>query len=217
MGAPVFTALGEGGEEKEGASGTFADSETLSGGGGATKPGGIGVEEGVGVSDAGAAGGGGGIRFEGGGGGGRTRRGGCSAAEAEAGVGFEGKLILAVSRDALPVVPGAPARGGRVIRTVSFLGPFESLISREKCSGERAGKCSICHWLTWRGAVVGTFDSRLGGVCARPAFPIGRGADWGRSHSAQPAGAIWEDRKLRIPGRCRRRFSAGSPPFSDPP
>jgi hypothetical protein len=37
-------------------------------------------------------------------------------------------------------MPADPARGGKVIRTVSFLGPVESLIMQENVRGKNCGK-----------------------------------------------------------------------------
>ena len=120
------------------------DCGRVTGGGGGTNRGGIAAAAEIGTV-ARAPGGGGGIRF-GGGGGGKTRFGASAALLTMA--GFPGKLIRAVSRPALAVSPAGPTRGGKVIRTVSFLGPFKSLMKQQKVPGKTAGNGSICHSLT---------------------------------------------------------------------
>lgn len=91
------------------------------------------------------------MRRDGGGGGGRTRRRVSIAAAGGAGGGggLSGKPILVVPRGSLPVPPGG-TRGGKVMRTVSFLGPFKSLMGSQKMwEGKAAGTRAICHELTF--------------------------------------------------------------------
>ena len=83
-----------------------------------------------------AGAGGGGIRREGGGGGGKTRLG--SSAAASPGE-LADKPILAVPCGALPTPPGG-TRGGSVMRTVSFFGPFKSLMVMGESWGARLGE-----------------------------------------------------------------------------
>jgi len=95
---------------------------------------------------------GGGAGGEGGGDGALGSNGVC-AVEAD---GFEGvdggragRLIRTVSRDSLLAPGGFAAGGGKVMRTVSFLGSVESAMKQiGKSILKIARKYSTCHWLT---------------------------------------------------------------------
>lgn len=108
---------------------------TGAGGGDTAETGGGGGKEGGRTGGAGGAlaTGRGSARFDGGGGGGMARLG-VSRTGAEGELfsgGFVGRLSLTVSRDPAPEPLGCgAARGGKVIRTVSFFGPFGSLMGR---------------------------------------------------------------------------------------
>ncbi len=65
--------------------------------------------------------------------------------------GRAGILIRTVSRRLVPVAGGWPAaRGGKVIRTVSFFGSFWSAIRGLLVQPKNTGNFTGCHWLTHR-------------------------------------------------------------------
>jgi hypothetical protein len=63
--------------------------------------------------------------------------------------GRAGRLIRTVSRDSSLAPGGFAAGGGKVMRTVSFLGSFESAMKKiGKSILKIARKYPTCHWLT---------------------------------------------------------------------